>query len=203
MIIVDQALERREAEGRPIRVALVGAGFMGRGVANQIINSTMDAAGGEREPNPDRGRKATTARTAHPCAWRDARAVDRRSPMALPPSPPNTAPCSRPARWTRSSRRPDGRGRVQCHLRRSTGQAMVTMNAEVDARWAEQHRMAQTPVVLTARRRPARGTAQTGAVSFGASAGPLVCGKIRARATSTGSPHPARVRERWGRTRTW
>ena len=40
MIIVDRALERREAEGRPIRVALVGAGFMGRGVANQIINST-------------------------------------------------------------------------------------------------------------------------------------------------------------------
>src|SRR3712207_8371426 len=41
LIIVDRALERREAEGRPIRVALVGAGFMGRGVANQIINSTI------------------------------------------------------------------------------------------------------------------------------------------------------------------
>ncbi len=40
MIIVDRALERREAEGRPVRVALVGAGFMGRGVANQIVNST-------------------------------------------------------------------------------------------------------------------------------------------------------------------
>jgi predicted homoserine dehydrogenase-like protein len=40
VILVDTALARREAEGRPIRVALVGAGFMGRGVANQIINST-------------------------------------------------------------------------------------------------------------------------------------------------------------------
>src|SRR5918998_879636 len=40
MIIVDRALGRRESEGRPIRVALVGAGFMGRGLANQIINST-------------------------------------------------------------------------------------------------------------------------------------------------------------------
>ena len=40
MILVDTALARREAEGRPVRVAMVGAGFMGRGVANQIIGST-------------------------------------------------------------------------------------------------------------------------------------------------------------------
>ncbi|WP_027483718.1 NAD(P)H-dependent oxidoreductase [Deinococcus pimensis] len=39
MIIVDTALRRREAEGRPVRVAMIGAGFMGRGVANQIQNS--------------------------------------------------------------------------------------------------------------------------------------------------------------------
>ena len=39
MIIVDTALQRRAAEGRPVRVAMVGAGFMGRGLANQIINS--------------------------------------------------------------------------------------------------------------------------------------------------------------------
>lgn len=39
MIIVDRALEKREAQGNPIRVGMIGAGFMGRGVANQIINS--------------------------------------------------------------------------------------------------------------------------------------------------------------------
>src|SRR5690349_1131980 len=39
MLIVDTALKRREAEGRPIRVGMIGAGFMGRGVANQILNS--------------------------------------------------------------------------------------------------------------------------------------------------------------------
>ncbi len=39
MIIVDSALQAREAEGRPIRVGLVGAGFMARGLANQIVNS--------------------------------------------------------------------------------------------------------------------------------------------------------------------
>jgi predicted homoserine dehydrogenase-like protein len=37
MILVDQALRQREAEKRPIRVALVGAGFMARGVASQIL----------------------------------------------------------------------------------------------------------------------------------------------------------------------
>jgi predicted homoserine dehydrogenase-like protein len=39
MIIVDKALEKRQREGKPIRVAMVGAGFMGRGIALQIISS--------------------------------------------------------------------------------------------------------------------------------------------------------------------
>lgn len=39
MVIVDTALAKREAERNPIKVALVGAGFMGRGVVLQIINS--------------------------------------------------------------------------------------------------------------------------------------------------------------------
>jgi predicted homoserine dehydrogenase-like protein len=37
MIIVDKALEKCEREGKPIKVATVGAGFMGRGIALQII----------------------------------------------------------------------------------------------------------------------------------------------------------------------
>jgi predicted homoserine dehydrogenase-like protein len=39
MILVDSALERREAAGNPVRVALVGAGYMGRGIALQIVGS--------------------------------------------------------------------------------------------------------------------------------------------------------------------
>lgn len=39
MIIIDHALEKREAEGKPIRVAMTGAGFMGRGVALQIFQA--------------------------------------------------------------------------------------------------------------------------------------------------------------------
>jgi predicted homoserine dehydrogenase-like protein len=39
VIVVDSLLKARQADGRPIRVALVGAGFMGRGLVNQIVNS--------------------------------------------------------------------------------------------------------------------------------------------------------------------
>ena len=40
MIIVDTALQKRHAQGNPIKVGLVGAGFQGRGIALQIIAST-------------------------------------------------------------------------------------------------------------------------------------------------------------------
>jgi len=39
MILVDKALERREREGNPVRVGMVGAGYMGRGIALQILSS--------------------------------------------------------------------------------------------------------------------------------------------------------------------
>jgi len=56
MIIVDRALEKRETEGKPIRVGLIGAGYMGAGIALQyltpltgqrlvaIANRTVDTA---------------------------------------------------------------------------------------------------------------------------------------------------------------
>lgn len=40
MIIVDTALAKRAAEGRPIRVGMVGAGFQGSGIALQIMTAT-------------------------------------------------------------------------------------------------------------------------------------------------------------------
>lgn len=39
MIIVDTALAKRQEENNPVRVGLVGAGFMGRGIVLQIANS--------------------------------------------------------------------------------------------------------------------------------------------------------------------
>lgn len=39
MIIVDTALKKREQEGNPVKVAIIGAGYMGRGMALQIITA--------------------------------------------------------------------------------------------------------------------------------------------------------------------
>jgi predicted homoserine dehydrogenase-like protein len=39
MILVDNALKAREEQGKPIRVGMVGAGFMAQGLTNQIVNS--------------------------------------------------------------------------------------------------------------------------------------------------------------------
>ncbi len=39
MVIVDNALKKRHSENNPVKVAMIGAGFMARGIANQIVNS--------------------------------------------------------------------------------------------------------------------------------------------------------------------
>ena len=39
MMIVDTALARREAEGRPLKVAVIGAGFQGAGIVRQIVRA--------------------------------------------------------------------------------------------------------------------------------------------------------------------
>lgn len=38
MILIDKALQARAAARQPVRIGLAGAGFMGRGVVNQIVN---------------------------------------------------------------------------------------------------------------------------------------------------------------------
>ena len=44
MILVDTALKAREAEGRPIRVGLIGSGFMAQGLCNTIAWSVPGMA---------------------------------------------------------------------------------------------------------------------------------------------------------------
>ena len=39
MILIDRAMAERQQSGNPIRVALVGAGYSGRNIAYQIIQS--------------------------------------------------------------------------------------------------------------------------------------------------------------------
>ena len=61
MILVDRALEQRHVTGHPIRVALVGAGFMGSGIALQIIQAVrgMELVAIANR-HPDRAIKAYT-----------------------------------------------------------------------------------------------------------------------------------------------
>jgi predicted homoserine dehydrogenase-like protein len=59
MIIVDTSLRQRAAENNPIRVGLAGAGFMGRGIVNQLANHVpgMKLAG-VFSRDPEHARKA-------------------------------------------------------------------------------------------------------------------------------------------------
>ena len=66
MIIVDTALERRLAADNPVRVAMVGAGYMARGIALQILTAM-----------PGIRLVAISNRNPEPCSrrppWRPAR----------------------------------------------------------------------------------------------------------------------------------
>ena len=42
MIIVDNALKARAEQGKPIKVAILGGGFMAQGLTNQIVNSVPE-----------------------------------------------------------------------------------------------------------------------------------------------------------------
>ena len=75
MILVDTALQKRAAEGRPVRIGLVGAGFMARGVALQITlsvpgmrvaaiaNRTLETARRAYRRSPSSPTWATISRT--------------------------------------------------------------------------------------------------------------------------------------------
>jgi predicted homoserine dehydrogenase-like protein len=78
MIVVDDALRERDASGQPIRVGMVGAGFMARGIANQIVNyvpgMTLAAISNR---TPARAREAfTAAGAAEPVRVGDPEALD-------------------------------------------------------------------------------------------------------------------------------
>jgi predicted homoserine dehydrogenase-like protein len=78
MIVVDTLLKQRQTEGRPIGLGLVGAGFMARGLINQVINSTP----GMQlvvvcNRTPDKAHVAITEAGGTPIAVDSAAAVDR------------------------------------------------------------------------------------------------------------------------------
>jgi predicted homoserine dehydrogenase-like protein len=77
MLIIDTALRRREEEDRPIRVGMIGSGFMGRGLANQIVNSVpgmrLVAIANRTLAN---GRRAFTEAGLEPTVVEDASQLD-------------------------------------------------------------------------------------------------------------------------------
>ena len=66
MFIVDRELERLAEAGKPIRVGMVGAGFMARGIARQMLQYTMGlelAAIANRHPDKARDAYAASGET--------------------------------------------------------------------------------------------------------------------------------------------
>ncbi|MCH4565450.1 NAD(P)-dependent oxidoreductase [Halomonas sp. EGI 63088] len=75
MIIVDKALAKRESDGHPIRVGMIGAGFQGRGIGLQIMTATPGmrlCAVANRHIQAARDVFAQIDREARPCETRAA-----------------------------------------------------------------------------------------------------------------------------------
>ncbi len=137
MIIVDTALKAREAEGRPIRVGIVGAGFMGQGLTNQIVNSVPGMrVVGDLEPAA-RARRATSSAT---------RASSRRSSTRRRASTTSSRRAAPRAPTTRSSSAAASTSTSICEVTGASssahrsrleafahGKDVVLMNAELEA----------------------------------------------------------------------
>ena len=206
MIIVDRALERREAEGKPIRVGLVGAGFMGRGVANQIINSTRgmrlvaianrtlaQAERAYREAGVNRLRRVE-----------DAREVDRAIRDGIPAVTTDYRALVE-AGQVDAVIEATGAVEFGCHVicdAMSEGKHVVTLSAEVDATVGPiLRRLADAAgVVLTGCDGDQPGV-QLNLVRFvrGIGLKPLVCGNIKGLQDPYRTPMTQRAfAERWG-----
>ena len=177
MIIVDNALQAREASGDPIRVGMIGAGFMGRGLLNQIVHSVPGERTRRRLQPPSRqGDRCLPLRRGRAGHGRDTGASWRTRSLATAPAVTDD--------WTLLTRSPqidalvDVTGAVEfgAHMVMDAfehGKHVVLMNAELDATigpilqvYAEERRCHP----LRLRRRPARGRDQPVSATSRASA---------------------------------
>ena len=97
---VDRLLQARAAEGRPLRVGLYGAGFMARGIVNQIAH----AVPGMRlavicNRSVDKAIEAYPRPASKPSAWTMRPPCRGRSPPAHRPSPTTPRCCMAAMRW--------------------------------------------------------------------------------------------------------
>ncbi|MBO1751982.1 Gfo/Idh/MocA family oxidoreductase [Actinotalea sp. BY-33] len=186
MIIVDRMLAERQRDSRPIRVALVGAGFMGRGLVNQIVNSVpgmeVVAIAARR---PEQGERAfTEAGVEKVVHVDDAAALDR---AVLAGTPAVTPDMEAVTRADGVDVVVDVTGAVELGARIALscfehGKHLVLMNAEVDATVGPElaRRAASAGVVYTGCDGDQPGV-QMNLYRFvkGMGLEPLVCGNIK------------------------
>ncbi len=206
MILVDTALQRRAAEGRPVRVALVGAGFMGRGLTNQIVNSVpgMELVA---IVNRTMSRAEDAFREAGVEEWRvvtSAAELDQAVADGVPAvTDDHTVVCDSGS----VDALVEATGAVEhgCHVvvrALAGGKHVVLMNAEVDATVGPvlSHQAAEAGVVLTGCDGDQPGV-QMNLVRFvrGIGLTPLVCGNVKGLQDPYRTPTTQQAfAERWG-----
>ena len=205
-MLVDTALREREREGRPIRVGLLGAGFMARGVVRQILTAVP-------------GMTVTAIVN---------RSVERAVAAFVDVDQPPPAVADTPAQFAAAISR-DGRvvasdpsllctsgeidviidatgaveyGAVVTLQAFANGKPVVSMNAELDATVGPelQARARQAGVIFTATDGDQPGV-QMNLVRFVRSIGltPLVCGNIKGLQDPYRTPETQRAfADRWG-----
>ena len=140
MWIVDTRLKAREEQGRPIRVGIVGAGFMCQGLTNQIVNSVPgmrvvgDLQPASRERASDKYSLRRTAMTSI-VADTQAQVRRRRQRRAARRDRRRDAAAPRSAAYRRARRRHrsvEFGAHVVLEAFRH-GKDVVLMNAELDA----------------------------------------------------------------------
>ncbi|KQT92265.1 NAD(P)-dependent oxidoreductase [Marmoricola sp. Leaf446] len=206
MILVDTALRQRAAEGNPVRVALVGAGFMGRGLTNQIVNSVPGmqlvaianrTLGRAEQAYSEAG--VDDYRTVSSAAELDAAVADGVAAVTSD----HTVVCD--AASVDAIVEATGAVEFGCHVvvrALAGGKHVVLMNAEVDATVGPvlSRRAAEAGVVLTGCDGDQPGV-QMNLVRFvrGIGLTPLVCGNVKGLQDPYRTPTTQQAfAERWG-----
>src|SRR2546426_3005339 len=100
MILVDKALKAREEQGKPIRVGMIGAGFMGQGLTNQIVHSVpgmrMSAIYNRKPDRAPGANRNAASRTAGPVPTQPSPTEPARA--GLPPGAKDPSPTGPPPR---------------------------------------------------------------------------------------------------------
>ena len=206
MIIVDTALRKRAEAGHPIRVALVGAGFMGRGFVNQVVNSVpgMELAAICNRTVANAERAFTEAGVAEWDLVDDATGLDRAIDRGVPAITQNYRAVCESGRIDAIV---EATGQVEfgAHVVTAAidgGKHVVLLNAEVDGTvgTALKVRAEAAGVVLTGCDGDQPGV-QLNLVRFvrGIGLTPLVCGNVKGLQDEYRTPTTQQAfAEKWG-----